>query len=414
MLPNPPPIRPDLSALSTLLNAIAAGFALFALAAMPARGDVWLCSGQCNLGNGAAWPANAFCSERPDPEADMNPAMAKPVPALKDVYKNDFLIGVAVGPYVCQGANRAVGELVAKHFNSLTCENAMKWALVHPAAGVYTFEIADRLVEFAGAHAMQVVGHTLVWEQQTPAWVFKGPDGKDASREVLLDRMREHIQTVAGRSRGKIKGWDVVNEAVSGGGREPLRDTPWKRIIGADYLLKAYEFARQADPQAELYYNDYDLEQPLKRQHAIRVLKGLLDAGIKIAAVGNQAHWGLTKPSIAEIEQTLKDFVALGLQVNFTELDINLYNPREKNDIYQSGAPPEVLRQQAARYAAIFTLFHQYRRHIGRVTFWGATDKYSWLNGFPVRRTNHPLLFDRGGLPKPAFWSVRDVVAEGN
>jgi len=336
-------------------------------------------------------------------------APVNPVPALKDIYKDDFLIGVAVGPYVYQGGDKAVGGLVARQFNCLTCENAMKWAAVNPAPGAYTFEVADRLVEFAGAHGMKVVGHTLVWENQTPAWVFKGPDGKDAPRELVLDRMREHIDKLMGRYRGKLKGWDVVNEAVAGGGKEMLGDSPWKRRVGDDYVLKAYEFAQQADPQAELYYNDYGLENPLKREHTIRLVKGLLDKGIKIHAVGNQAHWSLRKPSIAEIEKTIKDFVALGVKMNFTELDITLYDWNEKGDTYQNGAPAEVLERQAARYAAIFALFHQYRQHIERITFWGPTDKYSWLNSFPVKHTNHPLLFDRDGLPKPAFWAVAGV-----
>jgi len=344
-------------------------------------------------------PLAAFAAEVP----------VKPVPALKDVYKADFLIGVAVGPYVYQDSDKAVGELVAKHFNSLTCENAMKWASVNPAPGVYTFEVADRLVQFAGEHAMKVVGHTLVWEQQTPAWVFKGPDGTNAPRELVLDRMREHIDKVMGRYRGKLTGWDVVNEAVAGGGSEMLADTPWKRRVGDDYVAKAYEFAHKADPHAELYYNDYGLENPLKREHTLRLVKSLLDKGIKIHAVGNQAHWNLRTPAIAEIEQTLKDFVALGVKMNFTELDITLYSSNQQGDIYQNGATPEVLEQQAARYAAIFALFHKYREHIERVTFWGPTDKYSWLNGFPVKHTNHPLLFDRAGLPKPAFWAVAQV-----
>jgi len=333
----------------------------------------------------------------------------KPAPALKDIYKSDFLIGVAVGPYVYQGEDKQIGGLVARHFNSLTCENAMKWASVNPSPGVYTFEVADRLVRFAGEHGMQVVGHTLVWEQQTPAWVFKGPDGKEASRDLLLERMREHIQKVAGRYRGKLKGWDVVNEAVAGGGTDLLDDSPWKRIIGEDYVAKAYAYAHQADPQAELYYNDYGLENPLKRERTIRLVKSLLDRGIKIHTVGNQAHWNLTNPAIAEIEQTLKDFVALGVKVNFTELDISLFNRDQTGDIYQDYVPPEVLAQQAARYAELFALFHRYREHIERVTFWGPTDKYSWLNNFPVKRTNHPLLFDRAGQPKPAFRAVADA-----
>ena len=333
-------------------------------------------------------------------------APAKPVPALKVVFKDDFLVGVAVGPYVYQGADESIGGLVAKHFNCLTCENAMKWAALHPSPGVYTFEVADRLVQFASEHGMQVVGHTLVWEQQTPQWVFQGGDGKDVTRDVLLERMREHIQKVAGRYRGKLKGWDVVNEAVAGGGMDVLDDSPWKRIIGDDYVAKAYEYAQQADPEAELYYNDYGLENPAKRKRTIRLVKGLIDKGIKIHAVGNQAHWDLTNPSLAEIEKTIKDFVALGVKLNFTELDINVCKRDQQGDIYQAVVPPEVLQQQADRYTALFGLFRQYREHIERVTFWGPTDKYSWLNNFPLKRTNHPLLFDRAGLPKPAFWAV--------
>ncbi len=384
---NPPARHPDLSEMSARIKPGTHRFVMLGITVM----------------SGMMMPARA---EVPPPTGD------KPVPALKDSYKNDFLIGVAVGPYVYQSEDKAIGELVAKHFNCLTCENAMKWASLHPAADMYTFETADKLVEFAKTKTMQVVGHTLVWEQQTPEWVFKGADGKDATRDILLGKMREHIEKVAGRYRGKIKGWDVVNEALAGGGKEWLSDSPWKRIIGEDYVLKAYEYAQEADPKAELYYNDYDLENPLKRERCIRLVKSLMDKGIKIHAVGNQAHWSLTKPSIAEIEQTIKDFVALGVKINFTELDVTLYNWGEKNDIYQAGAPPEVLQQQAARYAAIFALFHRYRQHIERVTFWGPTDKYSWLNSFPVRHTNHPLLFDRAGLPKPAFWSVSEAAGE--
>lgn len=332
-----------------------------------------------------------------------------PTPALKDLYKDDFLIGVAVGPYVYQGEDKAIGALVARHFNSLTCENAMKWASVNPASGVYTFEVADRLVGFAGEHGMRTVGHTLVWHGQTPDWVFKGPDGKDATRELLLSRMKAHIEKVVGRYRGNLKGWDVVNEAVADGGKDLLRDSPWKRIIGEDFVLKAFEFAHAADLQMELYYNEYGLENPAKRERTIRLVKSLIAKGIPIHAVGNQAHWDLRNPSIAEIENTLKDFVALGVKVNFTELDINICNRDDKADTYRDGAPDAVLEEQAARYAAIFALFHRYRDNIERVTFWGPTDKYSWLNSFPVKRTNHPLLFDRAGLPKPAFRAVAAI-----
>ena len=332
----------------------------------------------------------------------------KPAPALKDLYKDDFLIGVAVGPYVYQGEDRSIGALVAGQFNCLTCENAMKWASVNPAPGVYSFEVADRLVEFSGKHGMRMVGHTLVWHGQTTDWVFKGPDGKDATRELLLTRMQAHIEKVVGRYRGKLKGWDVVNEAVADGGNGLLRDSPWKRIIGEDFVLKAYEFAHDADPQMELYYNEYGLENPAKRERTIRLVKSLIDKGIPIHAVGNQAYWDLRNPPVAAIEQTIKDFVALGVKVNFTELDISLYGSEEKGDLYQN-VSAEVLAKQADRYAEIFALFHRYRQNIERVTFWGPTDKYSWLNSFPVKRTNHPLLFDRAGLPKPAFRAVAEI-----
>lgn len=331
---------------------------------------------------------------------------AKPVPALRDIYQKDFLIGVAVGPYVYQGQDKAIGRLVARQFNILTPENAMKWQSLNPSPGVYKFEEADRLVQFALANRMQVSGHTLVWHSQVPDWVFKGPDGKDASRDLVLQRMREHINKVAGRYRGKVKGWDVVNEAVADGGKEVLRDSPWKRIIGEDFVEKAFQYAHQADPKAELYYNDYGLENPAKREKTVKLVKGLLDKGIVIHAVGNQGHWDISNPPIDEIEKTLQAFVALGVKVNFSELDVSLYGWDDNGDRYQESVPNEVLQRQAARYAAMFELFLKYRKDIERVSFWGPTDNYTWLNFFPVKRTNHPLLFDRAGSPKPAFWAV--------
>lgn len=333
---------------------------------------------------------------------------AKPIPALRDLYKGDFLIGVAVGSYVYQGQDKDIGKLVARQFNVLTPENAMKWQPLNASPGVYTFDEADRLVQFAAANRMQVAGHTLVWHSQTPDWVFKGPDGKDASRELLLGRMRAHIQKVVGRYRGKVKGWDVVNEAVADGGKAVLRDSPWKRIIGEDFVEKAYQFAHEADPKAELYYNDYGLEDPAKRERALQLVKGLLDKGIPIHAVGNQAHWHIQDPPVTEIEKTLQAFVALGVKVNFTELDISLYRWEERGDLYKASLPDELMQKQAVRYATLFDLFRRHRRNIERVTFWGPTDKYSWLNYFPEKRSNHPLLFDRAGLPKPAFWAVAD------
>ena len=346
-------------------------------------------------------------------EAPSQPTKAPPVlPALKDIYKNDFLIGAAVSYELVSGRDEAVAALVAQQFNSLTAENAMKWASTHPREGVYDFTQADAVADFAARHGMTLIGHTLVWHQQTPDWVFQGPDGKPASRELLLSRMEDHIKTVVGRYRGKVRGWDVVNEAVATKGTELLRDSPWRRIIGEDYVEQAYRFAAAADPNAELYYNDYGLENPAKRDKVVQLIRRLQAAGIKIHAVGTQGHWHLQTPPLEEIERTIETFAALGVKVNVTELDMSLFTKPQTDNRYKDGVPEAVLAKQAARYAAMFEIFRRHRDVIERVTFWGTTDRSSWLNYMPIKdRSDHPLLFDRSGQPKPAFWAVADPSA---
>ena len=181
------------------------------------------------------------------------------------------------------------------HFNSITPENILKWALVHPQPGNYDFAAPDRFVEFGEKHNMFIVGHTLVWHNQTPRWVFEDEHGKPVDRETLLSRLREHIFTVVGRYKGRIKGWDVVNEAINQDGT--MRQSPWFKIIGEDYLVKAFQFAHEADPSAELYYNDYDLELPAKRAGAVKLIKNLLAAGVTVSGVGLQNHNLMDWPS---------------------------------------------------------------------------------------------------------------------
>ncbi len=351
-------------------------------------------------------------------------AEAAPATALRAAYADDFLIGVAINRSIVTGENPRAAEIVAREFSALTADNDMKWERLNPEPGRYDFGAADAYVAFGEKHRMAVIGHTLVWHSQTPRWVFQDENQQPASRELLLQRLRDHIRTVAGRYRGRIKGWDVVNEAIADGpaGREVLRDSPWRRIIGDDFLDHAFRFAREAAPEAELYYNDYGLFHREKRGRALQMLRGLIERGVPVDGVGLQGHYGIAKPAAGEVDQAIKDFAALGLKVMITELDVDMLPSRGEAGVadisrleeyeaalnpYVSGLPDTEQRRLADRYAELFRVFRQNRRHLTRVTLWGLDDGHTWLNHFPIRgRTNHPLLFDRLLNPKPAYTSV--------
>jgi endo-1,4-beta-xylanase len=346
---------------------------------------------------------------------------------LKDAYRGQFLIGVAVNDAQVQGKKPGEDTIIKTQFNSISPENALKWDATHPAADKYTFTQADRFVEYGVLNGMFVIGHTLVWHSQTPAWVFAGASGNPATRDELLARMREHIHSVVGRYKGKVRGWDVVNEALEENGT--LRDSPWKKIIGDDYIAMAFRYAHEADPFAELYYNDYRLEQPRKRAGAIEMLKKLKSSGVPITGVGIQGHGDLTQPKLENIDAAITDFGKLGLKVMITELDVDVLpnkwdvgnadinQKKEANPAlnpYTEGLPANVQQDQAKRYADLFSLYRKHPGILTRVTLWGVTDSDSWLNDFPVGgRTNYPLLFDRAGKPKPAFEAVMKA-AVGN
>jgi endo-1,4-beta-xylanase len=339
--------------------------------------------------------------------------------SLKEIFKSDFLIGAALNRrQFFEQDSRAV-PLIKTHFNSITPENQLKWQYVHPLPSKFDFEGADRYVEFGEKYGMFIVGHTLVWHRQTPEWVFQDK-GKPVDRETLLNRLREHIHTVVGRYKGRIKGWDVVNEAVNADGS--MRESKWLKIIGPDYIAKAFQYAREADPQAELYYNDYSLENEPKRNGAVKLIQELQRAGIKVAGVGLQGHNRLDWPSMEQQDATIKAFAKLGIKIHITELDIDVLPPisedigpgltltddlQPKLNPFRSGLPETVGKEQARRFADLFAVYLKHRDVIDRVTFWGVTDADTWLNNWPVRgRTNYPLLFDREGKPKPAFYSV--------
>jgi len=339
---------------------------------------------------------------------------------LKDAFQGDFRIGAAVGQSIYAGGDAAGTALVETQFNSISPENDLKWERIHPTPQGFNFEPADRYVEFGEKNHMFIVGHCLVWHSQTPRWVFEDDKGNPVSREELLRRMHDHIAAVVGRYRGRVNGWDVVNEALNEDGT--LRRSQWQRIIGDDYIAKAFEYAHEADPKAELYYNEYSLENEAKRKGGVDLIRKLLAQGIPVAAVGLQGHYNMEWPAVENVDSTIARFRELGVKVNITELDVDVLprvRPGNSADIsaraegsansnpYTAGLPAPQQQALAARYAALFHVFLMHRDAITRVTFWGVTDGHSWLNNFPARgRTNYPLLFDREGKPKPAFDAV--------
>ena len=352
------------------------------------------------------------------------PAAAPSAPlTLKQAFAGAFLVGAALNQAQFSGADTASARLAADQFDAVSPENVLKFEVVHPQPGRYDFVPADQYVAFGEQHHMFIVGHTLVWHSQTPRWVFQDAEGRPASRDTLIARMRDHIASVVGRYRRRVNGWDVVNEALDDDGG--MRRTPWDTIIGDDYVAMAFRFAHEADPSAQLYYNDYSVENAAKRQGVVALVQRLQAEGVPIAGVGIQGHYGLDYPSLEQLDSTITAFSALGVKVMITELDVDVL-PRA---VRQTGAdvalraaarpelnpwpvalPDSMQQALARRYADLFRVFLKHAGDLSRVTFWGITDAQSWKNNWPVRgRMNYPLLFDRQGKPKPAFDAVLDV-----
>ena len=343
-------------------------------------------------------------------------------PSLRAKFGSRFVVGVALGGRVPEDYSAAERKLILDQFGGVTPENCMKMTELQPREGEFRFEQADALVRFAQEHGLQVAGHTLIWakDERTPAWVFL--DGEEpASRELVLKRMRTHILTVASRYRGKVASWDVVNEVLDDG--EPyLRPSKWLSIVGPEFVAKAFEWAHEADPDALLVYNDYDLDRPHKREKLIRLIDELRAQAVPLGAVGIQGHWEVDRVPLRDIEALLAAMKAKGLKVMVSELDLGVV-PRgvwwadggknraevAKTNPLAGGCPPDVLDRQARQYAELFTLFLEHSDAIARVTFWDLHDGRSWLNTFPWKHAEYPLLFDRSAEPKPAFRAVMDV-----
>lgn len=320
---------------------------------------------------------------------------------LKDYYKDYFPIGVAVSPASLEGVQ---AEMIKKNFNSLTAENVMKPALIHPDENRYFWDDADKIVNFAQANGMKVRGHTLCWHSQTGAWMFKDANGNQATKEVALARLKDHITQVVSRYKGKVYGWDVLNEAIvdDKDSTKIFRESPWYKICGEEYFAKVFQWAHEADPNAVLFYNDYNTENPIKRDKIYNVLKKLLKAGVPINAVGLQGHWNVDNPSEQNLRESIDKFSSLGLKVQITELDVSIYSSR--TDTLNIGFTAVREQKQIDFYKMAFRVFREKKNVLTGVTFWNVSDRRSWLDR--GNKKVYPLLFDENLKPKKAYWEV--------
>jgi endo-1,4-beta-xylanase len=335
--------------------------------------------------------------------------------SLKDAFKDDFLIGTALGVMHILEKNTKANDLIKREFNAITPENHMKSVNIHPEWNRYNFILADKFVEFGKKNNMYLAGHTLVWHSQLPDFV-----GKIKSTDSLKMFITDHINTVAGRYAGKLNSWDVVNEAIEDDGT--FRKSIFYNLLGEDFIKMAFDLAAKADPKVELYYNDYNNEQPAKRKATIEMIKKLKASGTKIDGVGIQGHWSINSLNTKHVEDAIIEYAALGLKVAFTELDLTvLPNPWDLKgaDVnqnfenspymnpYPKTLPDSVQNTLASKYAELFKIFLKHKDKIDRVTFWGVNDSHSWLNDWPIKgRTNYPLVFDRNFESKKAHEAI--------
>jgi endo-1,4-beta-xylanase len=362
---------------------------------------------------------------------------------LKDAYAGKFLIGAA-------GDLRGYSEVelanIKAHYDILTPENCMKPQPIHPSEDQYNWATSDALVQWCQDNGVKVWGHTLGWHSQTPTWLLYAPPaetegtaepdtaqagagnrrggrggfgqrrmGPPLSREVAMNNLKNHIMTVVGRYKGRVVGWDVFNESIADGGdgsTENLRTNSWYQVVGPDVLTMAFKWAHEADPSAQLYYNDYNIEQGAvenKGKHAssLILLKRLIAEGVPIHGVGIQGHWHLNT-NLADVEKAITNYASLGLKVAITELDVTATGSNSGAFGVRGGdrtIPQENYQKQAEVYAKLFEILKRHSDVVDRVTFWGISDRRSW------RRGQDALLFDGQLQPKPAFKAVIDAAS---
>ena len=332
------------------------------------------------------------------------------VKGLKTYFSNYFTMGVAIN---ARAVNTDEANFIVQQFGSITAENTMKMGPIHPKEHEYYWKDADAIVEFALTHQLKIRGHNLCWHQQAPSWLFTDEKGDTLSKERLLERLKEHITAVVSRFKGKIYAWDVVNEAISDNPDEFYRNSPWYRICGEEFIAKAFEYAHEADPNALLFYNDYNEINPQKREKMYQLVKGLKDAGVPISGIGLQGHWSVSAPSEEQLTNTIQSFASLALPIQITELDISVYESDKKSkdgnaaDLQYGAFTMERENAQMERYITCFRVFEKFKKQITGITFWNISDRSSWLDNFPIRgRKNYPLLFDKNLQPKKVFYEV--------
>lgn len=352
---------------------------------------------------------------------------------LKEAFKDDFLIGVAVAQDIITKNDTAAINLICEQFNAVSPEDVLKPENIHPAPDVWNFEPGDAYCKFAADHGMKPLGHTLMWHNQTPDFFWLKEDGTVRSEEEMKKNLVEYIEKTVTHFAGKVYAWDVVNEIVSeeGGYRS---DKGWEKYYPGnldDLVALAFQTAQRCDPNAELYYNDYNMWRQTKVDGAVHIVKMLKEKGIRIDGVGIQAHWGLNYPDTKDIETTIDRLHELGVKVMITELDIDMlpfskegqmtgkamFDPALQREEfmrwlnpYANGIPEDVDQQVADRYEEIMKTIYKKRDKIARVTLWGLHDGLSWKNNYPIpNRTNYPLIFDRNLKKKKAFYSIINI-----
>lgn len=339
---------------------------------------------------------------------------------LAEAYAPYFKMGVAVGGRMSSGADPMAAQLAAQQYNRATPENAFKWQSVQPRPGEFNFMQALAFLDFAEQNEMEVHGHTIVWHQQVPGWVFQPPEGQAMTRELLLERLDAHMTALAENLGARVHYWDVVNEAFNDDGS--LRVTPWLNIIGPDYLEQVFALADRHFPDAKLVYNDFSMERAGKRDAVAQMVRDFQTKGIRIDAIGSQGHFRIDAPGLEAIEASITTFSETGVEVLITEMDVDVLPPANQNqgadlsvnaelsaqlNPYAECLPAMVAERAAERWASIFELFVQHSDKLASVTLWGVSDGHSWLNNWPVNgRTNYAQLFNRQLQPKAAWKRV--------
>lgn len=332
---------------------------------------------------------------------------------LKDAVGDQFLIGTAVNVRQVAGKDTNATNIVKHHFNAIVAENCMKMEELHPSEDVYDFKAADDFVKFGEENGLTMTGHVLIWHSQCPEWFCVDKNGKNVSPEVLKQRMKDHIYTIVNHFKGKLKGWDVVNEAIVEDGS--YRKSKFYEILGEEFIPLAFQYAHEADSTIELYYNDYGMDNPGRREGVVKLIRSLKEKGLRIDAVGMQGHMGMDYPKIEEFEKSMLAFAAEGVKVMITEWDMSALPTVSRTanisdtiafkkalNPYPDALPDSVSQAWNARMKQFFELFEKHADIVDRVTAWGVTDGDSWKNGFPIRgRKDYPLLFDRNYQPKP-------------